>query len=83
MFFSCCLVSHLCILNRIYLCLFPRPTVLIYIKVSALLKLYLVQRSVETTYYTVNGHCSCRPANIRLFRPGIFKLLKCTECFHY
>jgi hypothetical protein len=35
--------------------------------------LYLVQRSVETTYYTVNGHCSCRPANIRFFRPGIFK----------
>jgi hypothetical protein len=45
--------------------------------------LYLVQRSVETTYYTVNGHCSCRPANIRFFRPGIFKRLKCTECFHY
>jgi uncharacterized membrane protein len=24
----------------------------------------LVQCSVKTTYYTVNGHCSCRPANI-------------------
>jgi hypothetical protein len=35
-------------------------------------ELYLVQRSVETTYYTVNGHCSCRPANIRLFHRGIF-----------
>jgi hypothetical protein len=33
-------------------------------------ELYLVQRSVETTYYTVNG--SCRPANIRFFHPGIF-----------
>jgi hypothetical protein len=52
------------------------------INLQALL-LYLVQRSVEATYYTVNGHCSCRPANIRFFRPGIFKWLKCTGCFHY
>jgi hypothetical protein len=42
------------------------------INLQALL-LYLVQHSVETTYYIVNGHCSCRPANIRFFRPGIFK----------
>jgi hypothetical protein len=49
----------------------------------SVVQLYLVQRSVETTHYTVNGHCSCRPANIRFFRPGIFKWLKCTECFHY
>jgi hypothetical protein len=26
--------------------------------------LYLVRRSVETTYYTVSRHCSSRPANI-------------------
>ena len=25
--------------------------------------LYVVQHSVETTYYSVNGHCSCSPTN--------------------
>jgi hypothetical protein len=33
------------------------------------------QRSVETTYYTVSGHCSCRPTNIRFSFKGVFKWL--------
>jgi hypothetical protein len=28
---------------------------------------------LTTTYYTISGHCSCRPANIRFSFKGVFK----------
>jgi hypothetical protein len=40
-----------------------------YVPVSGL------KRSLEGTYYTVSGHCSCRPAYIELSCPGVFNWL--------
>jgi hypothetical protein len=34
--------------------------------------LYCIQRSVETTCYTVGGNCSFRPADTWFSCPGVF-----------
>lgn len=41
-------------------------------KINFRIRMQWIQRSVETTCYTVRDHYNCRPANIRVFCPGVF-----------